>query len=79
MPSYTYTRGIAPPAKKETLDEVRARIKSEVEERTTARAKYWAGLAEWCNKKSGRFVRVDWGSKIVTASSEASSRVEIPD
>jgi hypothetical protein len=45
MPSYTYTRGIPPPAKKETLDEVKARIKSEVENRTTARVTYWDGLA----------------------------------
>ena len=79
MPSYTYTRGIAPPAKKETLDQVKARIKRELAERTTARVRYWVGVAEWCNSKAGRFVRVNWGSKIVTASTEGSSCVEIPD
>ena len=79
MPSYTYRRGIPPPAKKETLDEVKARIKREVEERTTARVKYWDSVEEWCNRKPGRFVRVDWGSKIVTAETEGSSCVEIPD
>jgi hypothetical protein len=78
MPSYTYSRGIPPPAKKETLGEVKARIKHEIQERTTARVRYWAGLAEWCNRKPGRFVRVNWGSKIGTASSEGSSCGEMP-
>ena len=79
MPSYTYTRGIPPPAKKETLDQVKARIKRELAERTTARVRYWAGVAEWCNRSPGRFVRVNWCSKIGTASTEGSSCVEIPD
>jgi hypothetical protein len=79
MPSYTYTRGIPPPAKKETLDEVKARIKSEVENRTTARVRYWDGVAEWCNRKPGRFVRVNWGSMIDTADVKGSRHVEIPD
>ena len=78
MPSYTYTRGIAPPAKKETLEEVKARIRKEIEERTEERVRYWISLAEWCYSKPGRYIRVDWGSKITTCS-EGSSCVEIPD
>jgi hypothetical protein len=34
MPSYTYTRGIPPRAKKETLEELKARIRKDIEERT---------------------------------------------
>ena len=79
MPSYTYTRGIAPPAKKETLDEVKARIKREVAERTTARVRFWVGVAEWCKRKPGRFVRVNWRSKIITATTVGSRCVETPD
>ena len=79
MPSYTYTRGIPPPKKKETLDEVKARIKSEVENRTTARVTYWDGLAEWCNSKPGRFVRANGNTIIDTADVKGGSLVEIPD
>jgi hypothetical protein len=79
MPSYTYTRGIPPPEKKETLDEVKARIKSEVENRTTARVTYWDGLAEWCNSKPGRFVRANGNTMIDTADVKGGSLVEIPD
>ncbi len=78
MPSYTYRRGIAPRAKKETLEEVKARIRKAIEERTEKRVQYWIRLAEWCNSKPGRYIRVNWGSKIVT-SIEGKSFVEIPD
>ena len=78
MPSYTYTRGISPRAKKETLEEVKARIRKEIEERTEERVRYWISLAEWCYSKRGRYIRVNWGSKIITCS-EGSSVVEIPD
>jgi hypothetical protein len=79
MPSYTYTRGIPPiRAKKETLEEVKARIRKEIEGRTEERVRYWISLAEWCYSKPGRYIRVNWGSKIITCS-EGSSVVEIPD
>lgn len=78
MPSYTYSRGIAPRAKKETLEEVKARIRKEIEERTEERVRHWIRLAEWCYSKPGRYIRVNWGSKIITCS-EGSSVVEVPD
>ena len=78
MPSYTYRRGIAPRAKKETLEEVKARIRKAIEEITEERVRYWISLAEWCYSKPGRYIRVNWGSKIVT-SIEEKSYVEIPD
>jgi hypothetical protein len=78
MPSYTYTRGIPPRAKKETLEECKARIRKEIEERTEERVRYWISLAEWCYSEPGRYIRVNWGSKIITCS-EGSSVVEIPD
>ncbi len=46
MPSYLYRRGLAPRAKKETLEEVKARIRKEIEERTEERVRYWISLAE---------------------------------
>jgi hypothetical protein len=78
MPSYTYSRGIEPRAKKETLEEVKARIRKEIEERTEERVRHWISLAEWCYSKPGRYIRVNWGSQIITCS-EGSSCVEIPD
>jgi hypothetical protein len=78
MPSYTYSRGIAPRAKKETLEEVKARIRKAIEDRTEERLRYWISLAEWCNSKPGRYIRVNWGSEIITCS-EGISFVEIPD
>jgi hypothetical protein len=75
MPSYLYRRGLGPRAKKETLEEVKARIRKEIEERTEERVRYWISLAEWCCSKPGRYIRVNWGSEI----SEGSSCVEIPD
>ena len=77
MPSYTYTRGIPPSPKKETLEQVKARIRTEIEARTEERVRYWIRLAEWCYSKRGRYIRVDWGSKINTCS-EGSSVVEMP-
>ena len=80
MPSYSYRRGLAPRARKETLEEVKARIRIEIQERTEARVRYWISLAEWCYCKPGRYIRVNWGSRITTStSSEGSSCVEIPD
>jgi hypothetical protein len=78
MPSYLHRRGIAPRAKKETLEEVKARIRKAIEEITEERVRYWISLAEWCYSKPGRYIRVNWGSKIVT-SIEEKSYVEIPD
>ncbi len=78
MPSYCTKRGLAPRARKETLEEVKARIRNDIQERTEARVRYWISLAEWCYCKLGRFIRVNWGSKITTCS-EDSSCVEIPD
>jgi hypothetical protein len=78
MPSYLHRRGIAPRAKKETLEDVKARIRKAIEERADERVKYWLRLAEWCKSKPGRYVRVNWGSKIGT-SIEEKSYVEIPD
>ena len=53
MPSYLYRRGLAPRGKKETLEEVKARIRKEIEERTEERVRYWISLAEWCYSKPG--------------------------
>ncbi len=66
MPSYCTRRGIAPKARKQTLEEVKARIRNDIQERTEARVRYWNAVAKWCNSKPGRFVRVNWDSTITT-------------
>jgi hypothetical protein len=54
MPSYSYTRGIAPRKVKETLEEVKVRTRKEVQDRTEERVNYWNKLAVWCRAKPGR-------------------------
>ncbi len=78
MPSYCTKSGLTPRTRKETLEEVKAKIRNDIQERTEARVRYWISLAERCYCKPDRFIRVNWGSKI-TACSEGSSCVEIPD
>jgi hypothetical protein len=46
MPSYAHRRQLAPKAKKETLAQVKARIRKKIEERTEERVRYWISLAE---------------------------------
>jgi hypothetical protein len=78
MPSYSYTRGIALRKVKETLDEVKARIRKEVQDRTEERVKYWNKLAVWCRAKPGRYIAIGWNSNITLPVSEGSSCVEGP-
>jgi hypothetical protein len=80
MPSYSYTRGLAPRRVKETLEEAKARIRKEV--RTEPRR----GLSTGKNFQSGvepiqpgRYIAIGWNSNITLPVSEGSSCVEIPD
>ena len=78
MPSYLSRRGIAPSKVKETLEEVKARIRKEVQDRTEERVKYWNNLAVWCRAKPGRYIAIGWNSNITLPVIEGSSCVEGP-
>ncbi len=78
MPSYLSRRGIAPSKVKETLEEVKARIRKEVQDRTEERVKYWNNLAVWCRAKPGRYIAIGWNSSITLPVIEESICVEGP-
>ena len=65
MPSYSYRRGIAPSAIKETLAQVKCRLIRELAQRTEARVRYWMRREEWCSSRPGRRLIIGWNSVIV--------------
>jgi hypothetical protein len=71
MPSYIYRRQLAPSQRRETLDEVRARLIEELRLRTEERVNHWNQLGDWCRQRPGRYIGVEWRPDLRGGSSSA--------